>query len=127
MNRLFFPEKDLKAIIYRMEKILKNLAKNQDFPVNKAIPFFNYKERPWLDSSIGELIVIDGGLRSSIGDFFYLDLKVKVVKKELCFWVKSEGAIDEQRFCEETSPGDISDKSLIGLLENWYGFGQASE
>ncbi len=127
MNRLFFPEKDLKAIIYRMETILKRLAKKQDLFEDEAIPCFSYEGKPWLDNSTGELIVINGGLRSLTENFFYLDLKVKVVGGKFCFRVKSDGKIDEQRFCEETSPGDISDQSLINLLENYYGFGQASE
>jgi len=127
MSRLFFSEKDLKAIISRMVTILNNLAKNQDLPIDKAIPHFVYDGKPWVDTATGELIVINGGLQSLIGNFFYLDVKVKIVGVKLCFRVKSEGIIDEQRFCEETFPGDISDRSLIGLLENYYGFGQASE
>jgi hypothetical protein len=121
MNQLFFPLEDLRAIISRMEAILKYLAKKQNLSEDEAVPYFVYEGNPWIDNSTGQLIVINGGLKSLTGDFLYLDLKVKVVGDKLCFWVKSDGKINNKRFYFQTKPGDISDKSLIEFLESVYG------
>lgn len=126
MGRLFFKSEEIRPIIDMAIEVFRNIASFHCLAEDMAIPVFYFKEEPWQDIETKELIIAYGGLRSSTKDFYYIGIKVKVFDGKFCFLVKSDGKIDDQIFCEETEPGDVSKKSLIKLLEDIYGVGSAS-